>query len=75
MILQPLGLKNWHVQAGINVPQQEGTSDCGVYACQFAKYLALEIPFQQSFSEKQCGLIRKTMVVELADGRVRTPWR
>jgi Ulp1 family protease len=75
MVLQPLGLKNWHVQTGENVPQQEGTSDCGVYACQFAKHLALEIPFQQSFSEKQCEWIRKTMVVELADGRVRIPPR
>jgi Ulp1 family protease len=74
MILQPLGLKTWHVQARKNIPQQEGTSDCGVYACQFAKHLALEIPFQQP-SNEQCEWIRKMMVVELADGRVRTPWR
>lgn len=75
MMLQPLGLKNWHIQARENVPQQEGISDCGVYACQFAKHLALEIPFLQSLSEKQCAWIRKTMVVELADGRLRIPWR
>lgn len=75
MILQPLGLETWHVQARKNTPQQEGTSDCGVYACQFAKHIAIGIPFQQSFTEKQCEWIRKIMVVELADGRVRIPWR
>lgn len=47
--------------------------DCGVYACQFAKHLALEIPFPKSFSKTQCEWIRKTMAVELADGRVRIP--
>jgi len=75
MILEPLGLKNWHAQARKNVPQQEGSSDCGVYACLFAKHLSLEIPFQKSLNEKNCESIRKTMVVELADGRLRIPWR
>ena len=75
MVLQPLGLKTWHVQTRKNTPQQEGTSDCGIYACQFAKHLALEIPFQQSFTQKESEWIRKMMVVELADGCVRTPWR
>lgn len=75
MILQPLGLKTWQVQTRQNTPQQEGTDDCGVYACQFAKHLALEIPFQQSFNQKESESIRKMMVVELADGRVRTPWK
>ena len=73
MIIQPLGLKNWSVQAGENVPQQENFIDCGIYACQFAKYLALEIPFLQPFNEEQCKRIRKTMAVEIADGRVRIP--
>jgi Ulp1 family protease len=73
MVFQPLGLLNWHVQPGKNVPQQEGIMDCGVYACQFAKHLALEIPFPKSFSKTQCEWIRKTMAVELADGRVRIP--
>lgn len=75
MILLPLGLKTWHVEARKNTPQQKGASDCGVYACQFAKHLALETPFLQSFNKKQCEWIRKMMVVELADGRVRIPWR
>jgi Ulp1 family protease len=75
MVLLPLGLNNWLIEPGKNVPQQEGTSDCGVYACQFAKHLSLEIPFQQSFSEKECEWIRKTMAIELADGRIRVPLR
>jgi Ulp1 family protease len=75
VILKRLELKTWHVQARHNTPQQEGTSDCGIYACQLAKHLALEIPFQQPFNEKESEWIRKMMVVELADGRVRTPWR
>lgn len=75
MILHPLGLESWHVEAIKNTPQQEGVVDCGIYACQFAKYLALKIPFQQSFNKKECEWIRKMMVVELADGRVRIPWR
>jgi Ulp1 family protease len=70
-----LGLKTWRVQTRQNTPQQEGTSDCGIYACQFAKHLALEIPFQKSFNQQESEWIRKMMVVELADGRVRTPWR
>lgn len=75
MVLQQLGLNTWHVHARQNTPQQEGTSDCGIYACQFAKYLALDIPLEKSFNQKQSERIRKMMVVELADGRVRTPWR
>jgi Ulp1 family protease len=75
MILQPLGLETWHVEARKNIPQQEGYDDCGVYACQFAKHLALQIPFGPSFSKKQCEGIRKMMVVELADGCVHVPWR
>lgn len=74
-MLQTMGLKNWSVQARKNVPQQEGYIDCGVYACQFVKHLALEIPFPKPFSNEQCEWFRKTMVVELADGRVRIPWR
>ena len=75
MILQPLGLNTWQVKAGKNVPQEQGSSDCGVYACQFAKHFALETPFQQLLSVKQCEWIRKTMVVELADGCIHVPWR
>jgi len=52
-------LESWHVEARKNIPQQEGTSDYSVYACQFAKYLALGISFQQYFTEKQCEWIRK----------------
>jgi Ulp1 family protease len=63
------------VEARKNTPQQEGTLDCGIYACQFAKHLALETPFQQSFDKKQCEWIRKMMALELADGRVRISWR
>jgi Ulp1 family protease len=74
-VLQALGLENWCVQARENVPQQEGFIDCGIYACQFVKHLALEIPFQKSFSDEQCEWIRKTMAVELVDGRVRIPWK
>jgi Ulp1 family protease len=74
MILQPLGLKTWRVQTRPNTPQQEGTDDCGIYACQFAKHLVLEIPLPKSFNLKESEWIRRMMVVELADGRVRTPW-
>lgn len=75
MILQPLGLKTWRVQTRPNTPQQEGIDDCGIYACQFAKHLALAIPFRQSFNPKEKEWIRKMMVLELADGRVRAPWK
>jgi Ulp1 family protease len=68
-------LKTWHVEAWKNIPQQEGSSDCGIYACQFAKHLALDIPFQQVWSEKQCEWIRKMMVIELADRHVHIPWK
>lgn len=75
MVLQPLGLQTWSQTKPSDTPQQEGNVDCGIYACQLAKHLALEIPFQQSFNAKESEWIRKMMVLELADGRVRAPWR
>lgn len=48
--------------------------DCGLYAAQFAKHLALDLPFFQTLDEEQTRFMRRMMAVEIADGRIRTPW-
>ncbi|KAF8808584.1 cysteine proteinase [Phlegmacium glaucopus] len=73
-ILRPLRFHNWKVQQGKNVPQQKGSSDCGVYACQFVKHFALDVQLFQSFPKHQSRWIRRMMAVEIADGRIRMPW-
>lgn len=72
-VLEPLNLcDSWDVKI-LEVPQQDGGVDCGVYACQFAKRLALGLDILP-WLPNECADIRRMMVMELVDGRLRSPW-
>jgi Ulp1 family protease len=70
----PIKLSDWKVREGNNVPQQRGILDCGLYAAQFAKYCALDLPFFSTLDKEQTAWIRRMMAVEISDGRIRLPW-
>ncbi|CAM4970726.1 unnamed protein product [Rotaria socialis] len=53
----------WRVQAMHMIPEQANGSDCGVFACQFGKYLAREWPLD--FTQAQMPQFRLQMIYEI----------
>lgn len=59
----PLDLTDWGFGCDKNIPQQTNGSDCGVFACAFAKYAAESISF--TFTQKDMPHLRNLMIYEL----------
>lgn len=55
--------EGWRVQSMTMIPEQGNGSDCGVFACQFAKYLAREWPLD--FTQSQMPQFRSQMIYEI----------
>lgn len=53
----------WRVQSMNMIPEQANGSDCGVFACQFGKYLAREWPLD--FTQAQMPQFRLQMIYEI----------
>ncbi|CAF0745604.1 unnamed protein product [Adineta ricciae] len=53
----------WRVQPMNMIPEQANGSDCGVFACQFGKYLAREWPLD--FTQAQMPQFRLQMIFEI----------
>ncbi|CAF3819798.1 unnamed protein product, partial [Rotaria magnacalcarata] len=53
----------WRVQPMNMIPEQANGSDCGVFACQFGKYLAREWPLD--FTQAQMPQFRLQMIYEI----------
>ncbi|CAF0993332.1 unnamed protein product [Rotaria sordida] len=53
----------WRVQPMNMIPEQANGSDCGVFACQFGKYLAREWPLD--FTQAQMAQFRLQMIYEI----------
>jgi len=53
----------WRVQPMNMIPEQANGSDCGVFACQFGKYLAREWPLD--FTQSQMAQFRLQMIYEI----------
>lgn len=51
-------------------PQQPNGFDCGVYVCQFMKYLSLGVPF--NFNMLDMSVFRTEMVTELKENKLRS---
>ena len=53
----------WRVQPMTMIPEQANGSDCGVFACQFGKYLAREWPLD--FTQENMSQLRLQMIYEI----------
>ena len=53
----------WRAQSMNMIPEQANGSDCGVFACQFGKYLAREWPLD--FTQSQMPHFRLQMIYEI----------
>lgn len=62
--------KNWKFEVEANVPQQENTSDCGVYTLQMIKFLVFNQEFPK-WKAVHMGMIRSTMIMELSEQAIR----
>ncbi|KAL5473172.1 hypothetical protein EMCRGX_G027620 [Ephydatia muelleri] len=62
---------HWKLCYPKGIPTQDNWSDCGVFVCQFARYLVTGWPsIQFPFSSRHMSLIRRTMQQELRTGRL-----
>eukprot|EP00055_Hartaetosiga_balthica_P003939 m.9522 g.9522 ORF g.9522 m.9522 type:complete len:479 (+) comp3482_c0_seq1:1-1437(+) len=64
-----IDLNEWQDVQG-NGPQQDNTSDCGVFASQVGNSLAVGEPLW--FHQSDMPRIRKEMMIELSQGKLRT---
>jgi len=53
----------WRVQSMTMIPEQANGSDCGVFACQFGKYISREWPLD--FTQTQMAQFRLQMIYEI----------
>lgn len=53
-------------EGSVGIPQQSNGSDCGVFVCQFAEYIARDAPL--NFDPSQMPFIRKRMMHEICNG-------
>lgn len=65
---ETLKTKEWTIQHDSDIPRQNNSSDCGVFACQFAEFLSrkAELKFEQSHMPE----IRRQMVAEILNKRL-----
>ena len=59
-----------YVTVESDIPKQYNDHDCGVYVCQIAKYITLELAF--NFVESDMDPIRELMKSELLWGKIKT---
>ncbi|XP_052845233.1 sentrin-specific protease [Drosophila gunungcola] len=52
----------------LNVPRQENSRDCGVFACMFAEYLTRDAPI--TFSQDNIDYFRRKMALEISGGEL-----
>jgi Ulp1 family protease len=62
----------WTRQSEALGPQQRpGSLDCGVYMCQFVKWLIQGIAIPSAFPLEDCARFRNMMILELVAGELR----
>jgi len=66
---QPYDTSDWTlVNRHQEVPQQMNGSDCGVFACLFAEFIARDAKL--SFSQSDIPILRKKIVLEILDSKL-----
>jgi Ulp1 family protease len=63
----------WDIIAQTTVSQQIGIIDCGVYTCQFAKWIAFDLLDSVKVTPEDAVGFRAMMVLEIVDGKLRMP--
>ena len=53
----------WRLVHEKDIPEQRNSSDCGVFACQFAEFLTRDVSL--SFTQDDMPVIRRQMVAEI----------
>lgn len=66
-MLQDTGWTKVNVE---NIPQQMNGSDCGVFTCMFAEYLARD--YEITFTQEHMPYFRKKMILEILYKRLLT---
>ncbi|XP_014259996.1 ubiquitin-like-specific protease ESD4 [Cimex lectularius] len=66
----PFDTSDWTLTSVTNIPQQKNGSDCGVFACTFAEFLARDATF--IFSQKDMPYFRRKMAYEILEGSLLT---
>lgn len=61
--------ESWKIQC-VSVPRQGNDCDCGVFVCQFIKYLVQGKDIPQ-WKDEEIGLLRKVIAWEMLEKRVR----
>jgi Ulp1 family protease len=66
-------LSNWVDVVDIYAPQQQGFTDCGVYTCQYLKWLVngMAIPQVEKVEHNDAADLRNMMIMELVSGKLR----
>lgn len=63
--------QDWRLEAmTTGVPQQENTSDCGVFCCAFVEALSRGVPIR--FTQQDIPWIRQKIVLEICTGKILT---
>lgn len=65
---QPLDMSGWTKENVPNIPQQENGSDCGVFSCMYAEFIARNRPI--TFTQQHMQYFRKRMIYEICTGKM-----
>ena len=66
-----MDLSNWSQVTAKQIPQQMNGSDCGVFACKFAEYLARRAKL--SFTQQNMPYFRQRMIYEIVQNTLIFP--
>lgn len=61
-------MTGWTTENVQNIPQQENGSDCGVFSCMYAEFIARKRPI--TFSQQHMQYFRKRMIYEICTGEM-----
>ncbi|KAK3922220.1 Sentrin-specific protease 2 [Frankliniella fusca] len=67
-LVEETGICDWHIEQSKNIPRQLNSTDCGVFVCMYANFLAASKEF--SFSQSDMGSIRRRMVYEICHAQL-----
>lgn len=63
-----LDANGWKLNNVKKIPQQMNGSDCGMFACTFAEFLARDAPI--TFSQENMPYLRRKAVIEIIEGKL-----
>lgn len=61
-------MSDWTLECVRDCPMQKNGSDCGVFSCQFAEFIARDSKI--TFEQQHMPYIRRKMIYEIASGKL-----